>query len=130
MLELSYCNEHGIPHSTWLEKWSPDDRSKAVAFLLEQVERCDMCGTAPWEWEENRFAYEAVDTFCQGCYLRAVASDSQSTSLQGTNIQLLPYSPMRAAERAVADERRRQIARESRREMTERKKNDGGASGT
>ena len=23
-----------------------------MAFLLENAERCDMCGTASWEWEE------------------------------------------------------------------------------
>ena len=129
MLEMSYTIDHGIPHSTWLEKWSPDDRSKVVAYLLEQTERCDMCGTAPWEWEENKFAYEAVDTFCQGCYLKSVYSDSQTSSLPGTNVELVPYSPMRAAERAVREGRRRKIAAEARREQLERSRDDRGAAG-
>ena len=31
-----------------------------------------MCGTAPWEWEENKFAFTAVDEFCQGCYQKSI----------------------------------------------------------
>lgn len=78
-------------------------------MLLEKAERCDMCGTAPWEWEENRFAYEAVDHFCQGCYLKRVYSDQESASLPGTNVTLVASTPMRKAQRQVAEERRRQM---------------------
>lgn len=85
-----------------------------MALLLEKSERCDMCGTASWEWEENRFAYEAVDHFCQGCYLKSVYSDQESTSLPGTNVVLVPVTSQRRAERQVAEERRRALMREGR----------------
>lgn len=107
MLELSYCVEHAIPHSSWLEKWSPDDRSKVVAYMMEQAERCDMCGTAPYEWEENRFAYEPVDHFCQGCYYKTIYSDAESSSLPGTNVTLVPVTPARLLERLIIEEKRK-----------------------
>lgn len=110
-MELGYCVDHGIPHSVWLEKWSPEDRSKVIAYLVESAERCDMCGTAPWEWEENKFAYEAVDHFCKGCYQKSVFSDSESTSLPGTNVQLVPVTEVRKLERLLAAEKRRRIKR-------------------
>ena len=49
-------------------EWDPEDRSKALAFLFEKGERCQMCGTAEWEWDENRHAYEPVLRTCWGCY--------------------------------------------------------------
>lgn len=107
-MEMRYCADQGIPHSVWLEKWTPEDRAKVIAFLVESAERCDMCGTAPWEWEENKYAYEPVDHFCQGCYLKSVYSDSESTSLAGTNVQLIPVTEGRKLERLIADEKRRQ----------------------
>ena len=45
-LEMSYCFEHGIPHSKFL-KWDAEDRAKTLAFALESSMRCSMCGTAP-----------------------------------------------------------------------------------
>jgi len=113
-MELGYCVEHAIPHSVWLEDWTPEDRSKVVAYLMEQNTRCDMCGTAPWEWEENKFAYEAVDHFCKGCYLKSVYSSSQSESLAGTNVMLIPVTPERVAEREVLEQRRRELSKRDR----------------
>jgi hypothetical protein len=94
-----------------LEQWSGEDRSKVVAYLMEQAIRCDMCGTAPWEWEENKFAYEAIDHFCKGCYLKSIFSTSESESLAGTNVQLIPVTSQRLAERQVNEEKRRQRMR-------------------
>lgn len=107
MLELGYCVDHGIPHSDWLEKWDAEDRSKVVAYLMEQAERCDFCGTAPWEWEENRFAYEPEDHFCQGCYYKSVFSDSESQSLPGTNVRLIPVTQKRLLEKLIMEEKRK-----------------------
>lgn len=107
-LELGYCVEHAIPHSVWLEDWDGEDRAKVVAYLMEQAVRCDMCGTAPWEWEENAFAYEAVDHFCKGCYQKSVFSDAESASLPGTNVLLIPQSRERLLARLLAEEKKRQ----------------------
>lgn len=106
-LELGYCVDHGIPHSEWLEKWSPEDRAKVVAYLVESAERCDFCGTAPWEWDENKYAYEAVDHFCPGCYQKSVFSSGESNSLPGTNVKLIPVTQARLLERLIIEEKRK-----------------------
>lgn len=108
---MSYCHEKGIPHSKFLD-WDPEDRAKALAFSLEQSSRCSMCGTAPWEWEENKFAYTAVDEFCKGCYQKAVFSDQESRSLPGTNVKLVPVTPLVKAQMAVKAKKRRNLRSE------------------
>jgi hypothetical protein len=102
---MAYCHEHAIPHSEFLE-WDPEDRAKVMAFALEQSVRCSLCGTAPWEWEENRFAYTALDDFCQGCYQKSVFSDRESSSLPGTNVRLVPTTPQLTAQMAMKAKKR------------------------
>lgn len=65
-----------------------------------------MCGTAGWEWDENKFAYTAVDDFCQGCYQKAMRSESNSKSLPGTNVKLVPTTPLLKAKMAIAEKKR------------------------
>ena len=85
---MSYCYENGIPHSEFLE-WEPEDRAKSIAFMLEKSTRCDMCGTAEWEWDADRRAYEPVEKFCMGCYLRHMAEEG-SGSMPGTTVVMEP----------------------------------------
>lgn len=106
---MSYCFERGIPHSEWLE-WDPEDRAKVLAYALESSLRCTMCGTAPWEWEENKFAFTAVDEFCQGCYQKAVFSDTQGSSLPGTNVKLVPTTAQLTAQMAMKARKRAKVA--------------------
>ena len=96
-MELSYCNEHGIPHSEFLE-WLPEDRAKALAFVLEKGARCDMCGTAEWEWDADRRAYEPVEKFCMGCYLKHMAGED-GAQLPGTTIAMEPTRSSSSAKR-------------------------------
>jgi hypothetical protein len=104
---MSYCHEKGIPHSVFLE-WEPEDRAKVLAYAMEQSNRCSQCGTAPWEWEENKFAYTAVDDFCKGCYQKSVFSDQESNrSLPGTNVKLVPTTPLVKARMTVQAKKRR-----------------------
>jgi hypothetical protein len=105
---MSYCYEHGIPHSKFL-KWDPEDRAKTVAFALESSLRCSMCGTAPWEWEQNKFAYTAMDEFCQGCYQKSIFSDTEGSSLPGTNVKLVPTTPQLTAQLALKAKRRARL---------------------
>lgn len=98
-LELQYCNEHGLAHSAFLQ-WDPADRAKALAFVMEQAERCVMCGTAPWEWQDNGFAYEPVEHFCKGCYLKEVANEDQR-SHPGLTIELSKTGTAEAARRQL-----------------------------
>jgi hypothetical protein len=104
---MAYCYEKGIPHSVFLE-WHPEDRAKTIAYAIEQSQRCNMCGTAEWEWKENRFAYTAVDEFCQGCYNKAMFSEQESNkTLAGTNVKLIPTTPIVKARMQVMAKRRR-----------------------
>lgn len=107
---MAYCFERGIPHSEFLS-WEPEDRAKVLAFAVEQAERCVMCGTANWEWEENRFAYTPVEEMCQGCYQKGVFSDSESKPLPGTNVKLVPTTPLLRAQTAVTAKKRRKMMR-------------------
>lgn len=110
---MSWLSEIGRPHSWWLDL-DAEDRAKQVAFLLESNERCDMCGTAEWEWKENQHAYEPVDHFCRGCYMKSVFQDQESGGLPGTNVKLVPFSPMRQAERIVRARKQAQVLRKDR----------------
>jgi len=96
-MEMAYCYDHGISHSEFLE-WEPEDRAKTLAFMMEKSTRCDMCGTAEWEWDANRRAYEPVEKFCMGCYLKHMA-DEGGNSLPGTSIVMEPTGNQRSAER-------------------------------
>ena len=108
---MSYCFEKGIPHSKWL-KWDAEDRAKTLAFAIESSIRCNMCGTAPWEWAEDKFAFTPVDEFCQGCYQKAVFGDTQGSSLPGTNVKLIPTTPQLTAQMAMKAARRRSLKTE------------------
>jgi hypothetical protein len=72
--ELQYCVEHAIPHSEFLE-WSDEDRAKVLAWTMEEPLRCQMCGTAEYEWEDNKFAYEPHAHVCRGCELKDLVMD-------------------------------------------------------
>ncbi len=86
---MALCNEWGIPHSQLLD-WSAEDRAKAMAFALEKAERCQMCGTAPWEWEANRFAYEAVREVCFGCQQKDLLREDDDGRQAGVSVVLIP----------------------------------------
>lgn len=104
---MSYCFDKAIPHSVFL-KWDPEDRAKTLAYALEQAQRCTQCGTAPWEWEQNKFAYTPVDEFCQGCYKKSMFSEQESNkTLAGTNVKLIPTTPIVKARMQVLAKRRR-----------------------
>jgi hypothetical protein len=94
---MSYCFDNGIAHSAFLE-WSPEDRAKTLAFLLEKSARCDMCGTAEWEWEADRFAYAPVQKQCHGCYLKHMAGE-EGAQMPGTTIVMQPAHSQESAAR-------------------------------
>lgn len=95
--EMSYCYEQGIPHSEFLD-WLPEDRAKALAFMMEKAARCDMCGTAEWEWEADRFAYTPVEKQCKGCYLKHMAAE-EGAQMPGTTIVMMPTRTTDSARR-------------------------------
>lgn len=99
----------GIPHSEFLE-WLPEDRAKALAFQIEKSSKCVLCGTAEWEWEENKRAYEPIEKFCMGCYLKSIAGED-SGSMAGTTVTLVPTSSVASAKRLVALKRKQEDER-------------------
>ena len=100
---MSYCYEKGISHGEFLS-WAPEDRAKTLAFALEFAGRCQLCGTAEWEWKENPFAYEPEERFCKGCYMKAVASEGQN-NLPGTTVELVPVTEFGKAKKKVRAQR-------------------------
>jgi hypothetical protein len=99
---VRWCSEHGLPHSALLA-WSEQDRAKLIAHLLEESARCQMCGTSPWEWEDDPFAYEPAQEMCRGCYLRETAADDAGSANRGVRVVLVP--------KRVAERRREQPAK-------------------
>ena len=87
-MEVRWCSEHGMPHSA-LMAWDPVDRAKLTAFLMEEGERCSMCGTFEWEWKADRKAYEPQESVCMGCYMRDVANEDRERK-PGSRVVLVP----------------------------------------
>lgn len=85
---MSYCFDHALPHSRFLDEWDVEDREKLMAFMVEKSERCQMCGTAPWEWEEDRFAYEPLIEVCQGCQAKDMMREDVKGA--GSSVILVP----------------------------------------
>lgn len=98
-----------MPHSEFLD-WENDDQAKALAFMFEEGLRCQMCGTADWEWEENRRAYEPVLETCLGCYYKDIAREGQDIG-PGVSVRLEKSGTISSAKRMVAIEK---IARRDR----------------
>jgi hypothetical protein len=84
---MAYCHEKAIPHSVFLEQWSPEDRDKLFAYAFEKATQC-VCGTSEWEWEENPYAYTATVQTCQGCQLKENSRDGELPA--GASIVLVP----------------------------------------
>lgn len=67
-----------------------------------------MCGTADWEWDPaeggSRHAYEPIEKFCHGCYVKAAMSRDIDTS-DGRTIELAPTTGVAAARRHIAAKR-------------------------
>lgn len=95
---MKWCADSGIAHSELLA-WDPDDRSKLMAFLIEDSARCAMCGTSPWEWEEDPYVYEAMPNTCHGCAIKEYSSEL-SGDRPGTRITLVPKAVAQAIREA------------------------------
>lgn len=102
------CDDYGIPHSEFLG-WSNKDRAKALAFKYEKNDRCQLCGTAPWEWEDNKHAYVPDEHFCLGCYMKHMANEDHKR-LPGTTIELARNSSKRLAEQRIMEQKRRKMS--------------------
>lgn len=111
-LEVGYAFDHGIPYERFLEQWSPEDRARVSAVVLERAERCQMCGTAQWEWEDDLNAYAPVYHTCHGCRLKEAMAEDNTPKGKGTTIRLVPKQ---TAERMARDAKKRHVPRRKRR---------------
>jgi len=100
---MRFCNANGIAHSKFLA-WDREDQAKALAFLFDESDRCQMCGTSDWEWQENRNAYEPVMATCLGCYYKEIAREGQDIG-PGVTVRLERPGTMQAAQRAMLESR-------------------------
>ena len=71
---MAVCEVYQIPHSKFL-RWDPEDRAKALAYKIEESSKCGGCGTADWEWEQDRVAYIPVEKICRGCEIKELVSE-------------------------------------------------------
>lgn len=101
---MRVCSQYGIAHSKFLD-WSIEDRNKAMAYVLEDGSRCQMCGTAEWEWDPDqggkRLAYEPVEKICWGCYYKHMAGEGEA-SMPGSSVTLVPTTGVEYARSLVA----------------------------
>jgi hypothetical protein len=100
-MEVAWCSDHGLPHSALLD-WDPTDRAKLIASLIATGERCTMCGTAGWEWEDDPVAYEPATHLCLGCRRKEEAAEDVGR-VMGQRVVLIP--------RRVAEKRQAQRAK-------------------
>jgi hypothetical protein len=104
-MEVAWCSDHGLPHSTLLG-WDPSDRAKLVAYLLDSAARCQLCGTSAWEWETpegeiDLHTYEPSTHQCWGCYVKDNAAEDAPRQ-NGATVVLIPRAV--AAARLKASE--------------------------
>lgn len=101
---MALCEEYKIPHSAFL-LWEDEDRAKALAYFAEKSERCSLCGTAQWEWDEDRYAYTTEEKFCKGCYYKHVQSEGHDR-LPGTTVELTKLTLTQKAQLQVREAER------------------------
>jgi hypothetical protein len=80
--------------------------------LLEKSERCNMCGTAQWEWEEDLNAYSPIYHTCHGCRIKEALSEDNTPKGKGTSIRLVPRQ---VAERMAREAATRRVPRRRKR---------------
>jgi hypothetical protein len=78
---------------------------------MEKAMRCDLCGTAEWEWEEDKRAYAPAEQFCMGCYMKTVYGDGGNSS-PGTTIRLVPTNTVEHARIMVAQKKKAMMKRD------------------
>lgn len=82
----------GIPHSEFLS-WDPLDQDKALAYTRDQRSRCQMCGTAEREWEDDPYAYDPVVNICPGCERLDHMRGDDAAKMAGARVILTPKRP-------------------------------------
>jgi hypothetical protein len=79
---------------------------------MEKADRCSMCGTAPWEWEADPYAYDPIYVTCPGCQRKEALADDDTPRPKGTTVRLVPK---RVAARLARDASNHRVPRRRRR---------------
>ena len=85
-------------------EWNAEDRAKALAYAVEKNSKCGLCGTAEWEWEDDKRAYAPVEHFCLGCYLKSQLDD-EAGNQPGTTVRLVPSRSIEHEKRLLEQKR-------------------------
>lgn len=111
--ELDYCAPRGIAHSTFLS-WSEDDQDKALAWLVDQRERCSSCNTYRDEWFEDDgitpkspppyVAWEQRDPGCEQIETMQEQMSRAGRSMHGVRVGLIPIDDPRLTDDDDNDE--------------------------
>ena len=76
--------ERGIQLEGEFLRWSRADQNHALAWQAYENRRCKSCGTHPDEWAEDKLAYHAHLSECQGCkHLQRLAATDEAKSGEG-----------------------------------------------
>lgn len=74
---MAYCAPRALPHSRF-KAWEPLDQAKAMAWQLQENERCRECGQLHSDWHDDLGRplrdppFQLVRVLCQGCEMRAM----------------------------------------------------------
>lgn len=74
--------------------WSDEDQGKALAWQLEQLDRCPHCGTYGWQWgtaDEPLHPYQADGYTCGGCEALAIERDRRKDDPESPGTRLVLY---------------------------------------
>lgn len=81
-----------------------------VAFRIHKRERCQLCGTAEWEWDPaqggNKFAYEPTVHVCTGCAKKEIMQSEDEGKVPGGTIILTPTKTVAWAKSMLQRQRR------------------------
>lgn len=57
---------------------------------MENADRCSMCGTSRWQWDEDPYAFEPLFDTCIGCQKKELLSQDDTPKPAGTSVRLFP----------------------------------------
>lgn len=86
-----------------------------VAYRQEAAGRCQLCGTADWEWDPKqggrKYAYEGQSRECKGCAIKETIQ-TDSDKRPGITITLIPTRTIEWAQGIMLRQRRDKKRRE------------------
>jgi len=93
---MNYVGPRGIPHSIFMGRvrepgepeWLPEDRAKALEWLVFDQTRCSGCGRHHHEWQDDNgkelrdLPFAPTPVYCATCHM-----------LEDARVEMLPSEP-------------------------------------